>query len=299
MKIPLALFLFIGTFVSTFAQKLPPSEDRTPAQTERARREENRRIDESFGNLQRLGRPNSVEVSLTKISAPPVAKLTKDQAKELIPEIAESTRFAEFLKMPRTGLVKLFPDFDCELKYVVSAGENCRKLIPRSSFFSFRARNYSIKTLSDIRLKDNVLISDGILSQGIIVALGDVSIDTISTESNGVNFLSVYEPTHKNREDLENSKIFSIGLLDSGYKYSQTVPLIENTTYAIRVIAYRGSILTPLDVGFYYDLLEEDPRNDIIAAFRVVRKNENGSVTLLWKELAVKKAPKLKFSKEN
>lgn len=295
MKTLLALFLFVVTYISVFAQKLPPAEERTPAQAERARREENRRIDESSGNLRRLGNQELLEIFPTKGLPPPEPKLTKEQAKKLVPDADDSAKFANFLKTPKTGLIKLFPETDCESKYVVSAAENCLDLIPRSSFFSFRKRNYSDKKLSDIRLKDDVLISDGVVSQGMIVALGDLPLETVSINSSGLNFLSAYVPPHKNREELDEFVKLSKVLTDSGYNYSQAAPLAENMTYALRVTAYKGSVLMPLYVHFYYDLLESDKRADIIVAFRVVRKDKNGVVILLWKELSMKDSPKLKY----
>jgi hypothetical protein len=36
--------------------------------------------------------------------------------------------------------------------------------------------------LSDIRLKNDHLITDGTLAQGILVALGDVALETVSLE---------------------------------------------------------------------------------------------------------------------
>lgn len=295
MKTPLILFLVVGACVPTFAQKLPPAEERSPAQMERARQEENRRIDQSFSNLRRMSQPGSGEISPEKGSPPPEPRLTKEQAKKLVPEADDSARFADFLKTPKTGLIKLFPENDCESKYVVSATENCLNLIPRSSFFSFRKRNHSDRKLSDIRLKDNVLISDGIISQGMIVALGDLPLENVSIGSDGLKFLSAYLPAHKNREELDEFKKLAKVLTDSGYNYSQTAPLAENMTYALRVIAYKGSVLLPLYGYFYYDLLEQDKRADIIVAFRVVRKDKDGIVTLLWKELSMKDSPKLKY----
>jgi hypothetical protein len=47
--------------------------------------------------------------------------------------------------------------------------------------------------------------------------------------------------------------------------------------------------------GVSYNLLDGDKRVDVTLAFRVIRIGEDGSVTILWKELQRKEAPKLKY----
>lgn len=79
----------------------------------------------------------------------------------------------------------------------------------------------------------------------------------------------------------------------------------KNVTYALRAIAFRSehkiiSRLTPDNVNpdeskFLY--LDDDKRFDLTVVFRVVRQAENGSITILWKELNRQQSPKLIFAK--
>ncbi len=46
-----------------------------------------------------------------------------------------------------------------------------------------------------------------------------------------------------------------------------------------------------------FHTLSLDKRADVIIVFRIVRKAEDGTLTIVWKELDRKEAPKIKFPK--
>ena len=122
-------------------------------------------------------------------------KPTKEQKKQLSPGTEDLAKYAGFLEQPKTGIFRLLPDLNCdENPLVIKADAKCLKAIPESSFYSFREKEYTPEFLSDIRLENNHLISDGILAQGILVALGDISLENVSLESEGLNFLIGYSP---------------------------------------------------------------------------------------------------------
>lgn len=225
-------------------------------------------------------------------------KLTREQKKLLTPDAADSSSYAAFLQSPNTGLIKLFPDIGCEDNAnIVRADADCLKSIPMSAFYSFREEKHTTDFLSDIRLKDNVLITDGLLSQGILAALGDIALENITLSSGGMNFLAEYKPEPQSGEALKQTLQLIKGIKSGGYFYRKALPAKENMTYALRVIAYRGSIVQTFR-GVPFNMLEGDERTDIIVVFRVLRKNEAGSFTLLWKELSRKAAPKVVFPKK-
>lgn len=309
MRILSIMCLIAGIFASVFAQTNAPTEQKTPAPSRtptsqelfRQQQARDREVERSFENLRNLENRdlNSQKTASERIPPPPPPKISKEQAKILIPESADLTKFEAFLKTPKTGLIKLFPDLGCEAKYVVNATENCRNMIPRSSYYSFRKAAYSSQDLSDIYFKDDFFMSSGTLAQGIIVALGDVEVEGVSITSDGLKFLSEYVPAQETKEFTEKFQTLTKGVKDGNYLYASASPVTENTTYAIRVIAYKGSIWIPAEENSHYDLLEGDKRVDLIAVFRVVRKDKDGILTLLWKELQRKDAPKIKISKED
>ena len=91
-------------------------------------------------------------------------------------------------------------------------------------------------------------------------------------------------------------------LLKDGIKvgnqtYSDSVTFSQNNTYAIRVIAYKLPLgrfpATSGDVLAFYN--DRGKRADLIVIFRGIRQDEDGSVTILWKELSRKKARSISF----
>ena len=228
----------------------------------------------------------------------PVKNITREQKKSLSPDDTDLKRYDVFLSQPNTGLIRLFPDLGCETAMVVRADENCRNAIPMSGFYSFREKKYTRDFLSDIRLKDGVLMNDGLLVQGFMVVLGDVALDDITLSSDGMKFLNDFVPDEHGAEALKQTGELLKGVKSGVYLYRKAMPVIENVTYILRSIAYRGSYVQKVD-GKPFDLLAGDERLDLTVAFRVLKKNDAGSIILLWKELARKSAPVIIFPKRN
>lgn len=223
-------------------------------------------------------------------------KPTRDQKKRLQPKAEDLNRHALFLQQPKTGIFRLFPDLGCdENPLILRADDKCLKIIPESSFFSFRENEHTMEILSDIRLKNNHLVSDGILAQGILVKLGDVALETVSLKSEGLEFLNVFAPHASGTEAQKQYNQIARGVKAGKYEYKKALPVFENTTYALRVIAYRGNLYQRFR-GYRYNLLEGDKRIDLTLAFRVIRKDRDGGITLLWKELQRRESPKIRIT---
>lgn len=170
--------------------------------------------------------------------------------------------------------------------------------IPNSAFYSFREREHTNEFLSDVRVKNDFFVSDGILSQGILVSLGDASLENLSLGSEGMRFLIEFAPETDSKEALKQTNQIVKGVHAGKFVYKKFLPITENTTYAMRIIAYRGKVWRVFR-GNLYNVLAGDERADLILGFRVIRKFGDGSVTLLWKELQRKEAPKIVFPKKN
>ncbi len=225
------------------------------------------------------------------------AQRTKEQNEKLRPRAEDIFKFAEFLKEPKTGIFRLMNDLGCDSNsYVFLADEKCGNAIPGSSFYSFRTKEYSTSYRADIRLKDNFLISDGLLSQNILVSLGDISLEDVTLKSNGMKFLVSFVPEEWNYSANKQSFEITRGVRKDLFEYRKVLPALENQTYGLRIIAYRGSFYRSFR-GRIYDLLAGDKRIDLVVVFRIIRKDSDSSVTLLWKELTRKKSPKLKYKK--
>lgn len=242
---------------------------------------------------QSSGSLTSINRNLFPIRKKPNGK----QKKQLEPHPADLTKYAGFLNQPKTGIFRLFPDLGCEANAnVIRADKKCLEAIPESSFYSFREDEHTAEYLSDIRLKDNYLITDGLLAQGFLVVLGDVALDKISLSTEALNFMQKYSVKPSGAEAQKQFAEMLKGVKAGDFLYRKAFPAAENTTYALRVVAFKGSLYRAFR-GYRYDLLGGDKRIDITVAFRVVRKNTDGSVTLLWKELERRDAPKFQFAK--
>lgn len=225
-------------------------------------------------------------------------KLNREQKSYLLPAQTDLSRYASFLAQPKTGLIKLFPDAGCEKNAnLLRADEKCLKWIPNSAFYSFREREYTTEYLADIRLEKDFLITDGVLAPGILVALGDVRLENVTLDSAGMNFLVNYRPEQKNKDAHRQFVQITKGVKSGGFFYKNTLPVNINTVYAVRVIAYRGRFIQNFR-GFSFNLLDGDERADLTLVFRIVGKSEDGSISLLWKELQRRAAPKLIYEKQ-
>lgn len=225
-------------------------------------------------------------------------KPTKEQKRRLQPSPEDAQAYASFLQQPNTGIFRLLPDSGCETNsLVIKATEDCLNAVPESSFYSFREEEHTQNILADIRLKGNYLISDGILSQGILVALGDFPLESVTLQHEGLKFLNDYSPPTSTKEIQKQFLQINNGVRSGGYEYRKIIPAQSDTTYGLRVVAYKGRILRSFR-GFNFDLLAGDKRVDLTLAFRIVRRDKSGAVTLIWKELTRKEAPKIKFERK-
>lgn len=212
----------------------------------------------------------------------------------------DKIKFASFLDEDETGFVRLHDAGNCSLKSsVVNADEPCPWNIPgKAATYSFRKEKYRSAFFSDLALFKSNFQVVGVNSVGYLIELGDVSLDGDLLQNEGVKKMSALMVA-ENLEEIKKQfvaaeKGFKIG--EFFYKYS--LPVKENTTYALRSIAYQGKVYRKVN-GFKLNVLEGDKRIDLTLAFRVIRKHEDGSVSILWKELNRKDAPKIVFAKSD
>ncbi len=224
---------------------------------------------------------------------------TREELKTLSPKVEDTNRYANFLRQPNTGLTKLAADLGCaeNIKIVVATPDCLQYTMPGAgSSFSFRTRNYRIPRLADLTFTDNSFQATGNLIHGIFVKIGDVELQKVDLNTKGLNFLANFQP----EAEYEKAKIIdrklSEGIFKDGFQYRRGFYAVENTTYVLRSIAYNGKYYRAV-VGGAFNEFDFDKRFDIIVAFRIVRKDSDGSVTILWKELSRKDSPKIKYQK--
>lgn len=250
------------------------------------------------GQLIRMSRPSSTTVQMIKSL---YRKPNKKESALLAPKPADLSRYRRYLERPGTGLVKLMPDLGCgENPQVLVATPICRRytMPGGGAAYSFRKQRYRIWRLADLLHKDGIIHAVGIRSQGILVTLGDVPLENVSLRTAAVRFLIEFQPETEFEDAKKQNRKLLEGITRNGFYYRKALRAVENTTYVLRSVAYRGRFYRAVG-GVVYNELDYDKRRDVIIAFRIVRQDSSdGSITLLWKELANRKSPKLKVNQE-
>ncbi|HZE73127.1 MAG TPA: hypothetical protein VE135_26755 [Pyrinomonadaceae bacterium] len=181
--------------------------------------------------------------------------------------VAEEDRlaYADLLRQPGTGLVRLLPRevYDAE-----AYKQNPKTITMRGggAYYSFTRLTHEYGFGSDIGLESGD-ISSGFagLDFGILQKLGDVSLEDASLDHADARFVSSYNPPASEPEVRNEQRRFGMGTTVDEVTYKSRLPVEVNSTFLLRSISYG--------------------RTDILVAFRVVRKDADGSVILAWKLL--------------
>jgi hypothetical protein len=239
--------------------------------------------------------PNQFQWMMYERSISPLyRKPTGEELKAIAPHVEDTKKYAEFLRQSDTGLIKLTADSGCgENIRVIFATPQCLKytMPGGGNSYSFRTERYRIRRLADIIYTSNSFQSAGVLLHGIFVEIGDVPLEKINLQTDGLKFLMNFQPETDREKMREIDRKLSAGITSDGFLYRRGVRAVENTTYVLRSVAYNG-VYQRTAQGISYNELNFDKRRDIIVAFRVVRRESDGSVTILWKELVRNKSPK-------
>jgi hypothetical protein len=216
--------------------------------------------------------------------------MTEEHRRRLSPSAEERARFATFLRQPQSGLVRLLPQSYCGTDpRVLEVGNACLDAIPPvpggGSFYSFWSSEHESARLSDVWLKDGMFRA-GVAGEalGVLTALGDVPLEYVTLQTPGVAYLAQFVPPTTIADAQRQHAQSNIGFSVTGRAYGSAAQVRPDATYVLRSIIYRSDS----------SLNKTRKPSDVLVSFRVVSKAEDGSVTLLWRELARSKPPKLK-----
>lgn len=236
-------------------------------------------------------------------------KEAEKEAKEAEKRLAELRRvdpvdidtYRSLLKDKHTGIFKLFPNMDCFSKTVIRIDGGCAGIVPDTSDYSFLKRDYEIK-YHDIGFFKDEIVSHGFFSQGVLVSLKDTPIEDVKPERDELMYLSNLKTSISFEEAKKAALAFDEGIIDNGNRYASHISAAENTTYGLRLIAYhvpdQALFSNPARTWVAANrFFEELPRADLMVVFRVIRRDQDGVLLIVWKELNRQKAPKIKFAK--
>ena len=187
----------------------------------------------------------------------------------LSPSEDDRNSYAEFLRTPDTGLIRLLP----RETYDDNAKKDRQTIVTRGggAYYSFTRLTHEYGYGSDIELSQDYL-STGFAGAdyGLLTNLGDVPLESVSLETPATNTFAAYNPPSEEPKVRLEQQRFQMGADLQGISVSRRVPLKLNSTYLLRSIC-----------------IDE---TDVLVAFRVVRIDSDKSAILLWKVL--KKNPK-------
>lgn len=221
---------------------------------------------------------------------------TSKELDAIAPSARIENRYRDFLAIHNSGIFRLVSDHKCSgSAKVVSAADECIKYtMPGSgSSYSFRIGSYRIPDLADLNYSADMLRISGMMVQGMMVDLGDVPIEDIDLRSDGLKYIVDFQPVTEFEKAKSIDDEIVGGIRQDVFLYRRSLPARVNSTYAMRVIAYRGKLLRSIH-GISYNELDFDKRRDLIVAFRIVDRDADGSLTIIWSELSNADAPKLR-----
>jgi hypothetical protein len=233
---------------------------------------------------------------MQKLIRPLYRKPSKEELEAVEPDAELFDKYAGFLRQENTGLTKLINDKGCaENAKVIVASSDCLKytMPGAGSSFSFRAQTYRLSRLADVTFTDKSFQASGIFIHGIFVNIGDIPLEKVTLETAGLKYLTDFAPETDYEKSKEIDRQLIKGVKSDGFLYRRGLYIVEDTTFVLRSIAYNGKYMRSAS-GVTYNELDFDKRKDVIAAFRIVEKDADGNVTILWKVLQQKDAPELK-----
>jgi hypothetical protein len=206
-------------------------------------------------------------------------QLSEKEKLFLTPSAEDQAAFAEFLKQPKTGLIRLLPRNLYEDRLTIRGG---------GAYYSFTRLTHEYGAGSDIELQSvstndfapppiadyNFHTGFAGADYGFIVAIGNVPLEKVTLDYTGIKDLVAYRPPSALPEARAEQRRVLGGIQSKGYGNKSAVPVNVSYTYALRSIVY--------------------DRSDVLVAFRVVRKEIDGSVVLLWKTLKQFPTPALR-----
>lgn len=185
--------------------------------------------------------------------------------------VADSDRaeFAAFLSQPQTGIIRLLPRETYD-------GSAKRALAIRGggAYYSFVRKTHEYGYGSDIELAQNYLsVGFAGADYGLLLNLGDVSLEQVANDHVATRALLDYTPPVREAEvRAENRKLWQ-GIELSGFTFKGRVPAKVSNTYLLRSISMETS--------------------DTMVVFRIVRKDTDGSLILIYKVLKTFPKPKM------
>lgn len=205
------------------------------------------------------------------------AELLKLETQLLAPAKEDEDTYATFLEQPNTGLIRLLP----RERYDTEVYREVRKTITLrggGAYYSFSRRSHEYGAGSNISWESGYLsVGFAGANYGMMTALEDVSLESLTPEHYAVQLLSKYVPPKREPEARLEYRRFQAGTTISDWPFLSRLPARSGITYLLRSISYG--------------------QGDLLVGFRIIRKDTDDSLLILWK--LIKKYPVPALAKIN
>lgn len=192
-------------------------------------------------------------------------QLKNKEALFLSPAPEDFAAFADFLKQPDTGLIRVMPRESFDGVLSIRGG---------GAYYSFVRREHPYGWGSDLSLeRNNLKVGFAGADFGFLVSLGDRAIAGVALDTPGVASLSAFAPPLDEPGARQQQQRAGDGFQENGFFYIDRLPATLGTTYALRSIGYEDS--------------------DALVAFRLFRQDTDGSLIIPWKLLKRYATPQL------
>ncbi len=166
-----------------------------------------------------------------------------------------------------------------DLEAATREGVNVFRILPRETYdkgiflvrgggayYSFTQKSHNYNATPQISLeRDKFLVSFYGANYGFITNLVNAPLVDVDLKTPAVVFLSTYQSVSQEPLAREEYRRIGAGLNVEGVTYSAYLPVTVGGTYALRAISYNEA--------------------DTLVAFKVYRKDPDGSLIIFWKSL--------------
>jgi hypothetical protein len=185
------------------------------------------------------------------------AQLQEKAALLLAPSPEDAASWSEFLQQPDTGLVRLMP----RERY-----EGILGMRGSGAYYSFAHLTHEYGRGSDIGLEQGQLQSGFAgLDLGILVRLDGLPLDKATLDHAAIRFLAAFKALPQEPAMRTLQRQAATGFNHAGLTFRSRVKAEPDTTYALRSIS--------------------PGRSDVLVVFRIVRRDPDDSVVLVWQKL--------------
>ncbi len=166
------------------------------------------------------------------------------------------------------SVFRLMPREKFDHQFIVQGG---------GSYFSFITGSHDYQKIAQINLEQNNLgVGFAGADYGFIADLGEISLMDITEETAEVKFLINYKPP-TNEPDVRFEQSKAHNYEENGLIYKSRVPAVVGHSYILRAISFDDA--------------------DMLVAFKIYRKDTDGSLIIFWKLIKNFEKPTFKRAK--